>query len=476
MAKHKILLVDDQPEILNALERLLKDTYTIHSASSGLAALDLINKHTFAVILADQRMPQMTGVEFFQKSIKIQPDALRILVTAYADINASIEAINQGKIFYYVSKPWEPEDLLLVVRRAVERNELQQQNLKLTKQLKEANERLQQENVYLKQSARREYDFSTIIGHSQNMLQVFKLVSKIVDTPTTVLLLGETGTGKELIARAIHYNGNRQNKLFVAQNCGALPDSLLESELFGHVRGAFTGAVSDRKGLFEVADGGTVFLDEIADTSPALQLRFLRVLQESEIKAVGGTKTKKINVRIIAATNKNLEQLVQQKIFREDLYYRLNVFPIVIPPLRDRRKDIPDLVHHFIYKFAHRVGKNIKSVEQDALDMLVRADYPGNIRELENEIERAVTMADDESTITTELLSPRFYETVSPRSEQTPVDESFKDQVDNLEAKMIIAALKETNGNILKAAEKLQLSRAGLHKKLKRLNIDPKNL
>ncbi len=472
--KHAILIVDDQPEILNALERLLKEDYTVHTTTSGHQALDMLKEHEFALILADQRMPLLTGVEFFSEAIKLQPDAIRILITAYADINASIDAINKGQIFQYVSKPWEPDELKLIINQAIEKFQLLRENKELTRRLEAANQQLRIENTLLQQNAEKDYDFGKIIGQSPKMLQVFKLLRKVIDTPTSVLLFGETGTGKELIARAIHFNSGRRKKMFVAQNCGALPDSLLESELFGHIRGAFTGAVNDRKGLFEVADGGTIFLDEIADTSPALQLRLLRVLQEGEIKPVGSAKTIQVDVRVIAATNKDLEKLVAEGSFREDLFYRLNVFPITLPPLREREADIPDLADHFIRKYASKINKHIAGITDDALALFMKAPFPGNIRELENEIERAVTLADDGQPITPDLLSVRFHKTAKTASPtHTSEPGSLKEAVEQLEIRMIRNALEQTGGNILQAAAILQLSRAGLHKKLNRYKIDP---
>ncbi len=473
--KQNILLVDDQVEILNSLERLLKEEYTIFKADNGKDALKFLDETDFAVVLADQRMPEMTGVEFLTKSLAIQPDIVRILVTAYADIQASIDAVNKGQIFYYISKPWEPDDLKLIVQRAVDHFELKRKNEQLANELKQANEQLEQENIYLRQNIREEYNFSTIIGHSPRMLDVFKLTQKVIDTPTTVLILGETGTGKELLARAIHFNSKRKNHNFIAQNCGALPDSLLESELFGHIRGAFTGAVSDRKGIFELADKGSVFLDEIADTSPALQLRLLRILQEGELKPVGGTKMIIVDVRVIAATNKNMEEEVKAGRFREDLYYRLNVFPINLPPLRHRRDDIPDLIDHFVRKYSKKIGKKINGIKSDALKMLTIAPFKGNIRELENEVERIITLADDNSEITPDLLSPRFH-SIDDNKVIISESNSLKERVENLERTMILKTLRDTGGNILRAAEILHLSRAGLHKKLNRYQIDPKNM
>lgn len=473
MKKPSILIVDDQPEILSALQRQFKENYTVYSAESAHKGLEILKDKKVTVILSDQRMSEMTGVEFLAKSISKQPDAIRILVTAYADLSATIAAVNEGKISRYIAKPWEPDEIEIIIRESVEKYRLAEENKRLNQQLKDLNKKLREENLLLKQTMEVKYDFHQIIGHSPKMLSVFKLASKVVDTPTTVLIFGETGTGKELLARAIHFNGARKENPFVAQNCGALPDSLLESELFGHVKGAFTGAIQSRKGLFEMASGGTIFLDEIADTSPAMQQRLLRVLQEGEIRPVGGNKTIPVDVRVITATNKKLEEEVKAGRFREDLFYRLNIFPVELPPLRERREDIPDLIHHFIRQASKKINKSIKGISKEAADILINSQFPGNIRELENEMERAVTLTEENGTITPQKLSIRFQQPASVVMEKINLDASLHDQVENLERNLIREALEETSGNILKAAEKLGLSRAGLHKKLNRYEINP---
>ncbi len=467
----KILIVDDEQASLNAINRLLRRDFTVILSSDSQSALEILKKDEIAVILADQRMPQITGVELFQKAIEIQPNTVRILITGYTDIEAIIQAINDGQVFYYINKPWEPEELKLIVQRAVERYQLLSENKKLMKELRQANEKLLQENIILHRTAEKKYDFPNIIGTSQAMQDVFQLMKKVIPTDTTVLLIGETGTGKELIAQAIHYNGPRKNKLFVAQNCAALPDTLLESELFGHVKGAFTGATRDKKGLFEIANGGTIFLDEVADTSQAFQQRLLRVLQEGDFRQLGSEKNIKVDIRIISATNRELKDYIKKGNFREDLYYRLNVFPIKIPPLRQRREDIPLLVNHFLRKSQKKLGKVVKGIDQKALNILMKAPLPGNVREVENEIERAVTLADDNKTITAESFSHLLTTDQSTINSFLQKSGNLKEIIESIEKYYILEQLKQNNSNITHTANALGLSRVGLQKKIKRYGI-----
>ncbi len=467
----KILVVDDEQSSLNAINRVLRTSFEVLLSLNGFSALEILRQQTVDVILADQRMPEMSGVSLFEKAMTIQPDATRVMITGYTDIDAIIEAINRGKVFYYISKPWEPEELRLVIQRATEQTALQRENQRLLEELRAANQRLLTENTLLQRAAKRQYHFGNIIGQSSAMKEVFRLMEKVIPTDTTVLILGETGTGKELIARAIHYNGPRKDQLFVAQNCGAMPDNLLESELFGHVKGAFTGASADKKGLFEIADGGTIFLDEIADTSPAMQQRLLRVLQEGEIHPIGSEKTVKVNVRVISAANRDLQEAIQTGAFRKDLYYRLNVFPIRIPPLRERREDIPLLANHFLLKYGKKIGKENLRISESAMARLISEDFPGNVRQLENMIERAVTLVDDHGVITPDLLASKV--NIDPIAiDKTSEQLSLKAVTENIEVFMIREALKVNKGNITKTAEALGLSRLGLHKKMQRYHID----
>ncbi|HGY54287.1 MAG TPA: sigma-54-dependent Fis family transcriptional regulator [Caldithrix abyssi] len=475
MEKETILIVDDQTEILRTLQRLFREDFEVLTAESGPKALKLVKTQPICVIISDQRMPEMDGVTFLSEARKLQPDAVRILITGYADIEATIEAVNRAGIFQYISKPFEPDDLKQIVKNAAERYRLEIQNKQLQAELLEANRKLASEKEELQKQVEKQLDLGNMIGQSPKMLRIFKMVRKVMDTPTTVLILGETGTGKEMLARLIHFNSNRKDKMFVAQNCGAIPDTLLQSELFGHVKGAFTGADKDKKGLFELADKGTIFLDEIGDTSPSFQLGLLRVLQEGEIKPLGSNQTKKVDVRVIAATNRDLQKDVQEKRFREDLYYRLSVFPIELPSLDERREDIPDLIDFFLKKYSRRIGKRILGLDKETMHILTHARYPGNIRELENEIERLVTLADDNSRIDASLLSKKFLEQVTDENEIYPGENNLKRAVEKLERAMIHRALQQTGGNVLRAAEQLGVSRVGLHKMLKRYQIIPQD-
>ena len=469
MKKETVLVVDDQVEVLNMLRRLLSKDYNVALANSGEEGLTYLKKEPVAVILSDQRMPKMDGVTFLNEAQKIRPVAIRIMITGYADIEATIGAVNQAGIYQYISKPFEPEDLKNIVKKAIQKYHDGQSAELLQSELLKKNKELEEANLKLNKQFEDHLDLGNLIGNSPPMLKVLKLVKKVVNTPTTVLLLGETGTGKELLAKIIHYNSTRKDEAFIIQNCGAIPDTLLQSELFGHIKGSFTGAISNKQGLFEIADKGTIFLDEIGDTSPALQLGLLRVLQEGEIKPVGSAESKKVDVRIIAATNKNLEEEVKSGRFREDLYYRLSVFPIILPPLRERQLDIPDLIYYFIEKYAARINKRIKGIDKKVLQTLMNATFPGNIRELENEIERLITLADEDEVVTPDLLSPRFSQVQV--NADFPEQTDLKTAIEYLERKMITKALKNTNGNILRSARELGISRVGLHKMLNRHGI-----
>ena len=474
--RRKILIVDDEPSVLNSLKRTLRKEHDVILSQDGFSAIQVLNEQEIAVIIADQRMPKMNGVTLLQKAMEIQPDTARILITGYSDIQAVIDAINEGNVYYYIHKPWEPEDVHLIIRQAIDRYNLIQTNRSLVAEIEETNRRLSDENLLLTKDAEKRYSFDQIIGESPIMNDVFILMRKVIPTDTTVLILGETGTGKELVARAIHTNGSRKTGMFVPQNCAALPDTLLESALFGHKKGAFTDAVSDKKGLFQMADGGTIFLDEITDTSKAFQQRLLRVLQEGEIHPLGSDKAVKVDVRVISASQKDLGEEVKQGRFRADLFYRLNVFPVTLPTLRERHSDIPILIEHFLRVYSQRLGKEINGISQEVLSSLMVYPFPGNVRELENIVERAVVLAKDGSTLTEDQISlhsdqPLNFNLVFPGEE----DKKLKSMVEALEKKAILQALQRWKGNISKAAKSLGLSRPGLYQKIARYEINCKN-
>jgi two-component system response regulator HupR/HoxA len=455
-----VLVVDDEPRVLDALEAVLAAEFRVLRAEGGEQALRLLPGADVAVIVTDYRMPGMTGVEMLRRSQDVAPDAVRIVLTAYTDVDSLMDAINTGRIYHFVPKPWDPNELLIIVRRAAERYTLARDNARLRDELELAVNALRREAA---ESRVQSLAFEGLIGAASGLRKVVDLARKVLDTDTTVLLLGETGTGKELFARLVHYNGPRRAARFVAQNCGALTESLLESELFGHARGAFTGATAERKGLFEEADGGTIFLDEVGEMSPGMQVRLLRVLQEGEIRRVGASAPRKVNVRVLAATNTDLEADVEAGRFRRDLYYRLNVFPIRLPPLRERAEDIPSLAEHFLRVYRERARRAVPAISPEAMHCLRTYPFPGNVRELENEIERAVALADPGRPIGPEHLSER----VRGGGARPTAPTTLNDAIEQLKRRMIEDALREC-GSKTHAAERLGLTRQSLQQMLRR--------
>jgi two-component system response regulator HupR/HoxA len=454
-----VLVVDDETRVLDALEAVLAAEFRVLRAEGAPAALSLLGSHDVSVMITDYRMPGMTGVELCGRSQEVAPDTLRIILTAYTDVDSLMEAINTGHIWHFVPKPWDPAELLLVVRRAVERWALHRENARLRDELELAYNALRREAAEVRE---RPVSFERLVGSQSGLRGPVALVRKVLGTDTTVLLLGETGTGKELFARLLHDNGPRRAARFVAQNCGALPDTLLESELFGHARGGFTGATADRRGLFEEADRGTIFLDEVGEMSPAMQLRLLRVLQDGELRRVGTSVARTVDVRVIAATNADLAAEVEAGHFRKDLYYRLNVFPVELPPLRERAGDIPALVEFFLRPACRRARRAVPSITPAALALLQAYPFPGNVRELENEIERAVALAEEGLPVGPELLSERIRGAAA-----APRPATLAAAVEQLKRRMIEDALKDC-GSKTAAAERLGLSRQSLQQMLRR--------
>lgn len=447
-----ILIVDDDEITCNLLEEVLsKEGYVVDKALNGREAIDKGENKPYDVVLTDIRMIDVDGMEVLRAYRQKSPDSIIIMMTAFGSIETAIRAIKEGA-YDYVSKPFKLDEIKLTIRRALEQK------------------RLLQENLFYRQELITKYKLENIVGRSPQMLQVYKTVARVAESRSTVLIAGESGTGKELVARAIHFNSPRSSKPYVAVDCGSLAETLLESELFGHVRGAFTGAVTNKKGLFEEADNGTCFLDEVGDISLAMQTKLLRVIQEHEIKRVGGTETTKIDVRIIAATNKNLEELVAEKKFREDLFYRLNVVSIHLPPLRERLDDIPFLADHFLRKYAAENEKPVSRISAEVLDLLLRYQWPGNVRELENVIERALTLS-PHSLILPEDLPRRLR--VEP-SEISATSLPSQVSLTELEKIYIKKVLEETGGNKKRAADILGIDRRTLYRMAARYGISLK--
>lgn len=474
---HRVLIVDDEPGILDTLERTLAGRYTIFRAGNGDEALEVLREEDMAMTIADQRMPGMSGVLLLMRSREIQPNMIRILLTGYTDIDTAIDAINMGAVYRYVQKPWDPEEFMITIRRALESYDLKMDNLRLMKELEEANERLRRENAYWRTEAAKENAFPEIIGRSPTMLELFDRMKKAVETDVTICIYGETGTGKEIVARAMHYNGPRKEKKFYPQNCGAMPDTLLTSELFGHKKGAFTGAVEDKKGLFESAHGGTVFLDEIGETSELMQAGLLRVLQEREIKPVGSQEFKKVDIRLIVATNRDLKAATEDGTFRQDLYYRVNVFPIHLPPLRERTEDVPILANYFLLKHSEQYKKPVVRIHPEAMGLLENYAFPGNVRELQNTIETAVVLATSEEIERKDLPAPfqdgsfeKSPMAVPRTNEELKLEK--KRITEELERQFVLQSLKRHSGKVADAARETGMNRTMFHEMISKYSID----
>ena len=473
-----VLAVDDEPRSLETLRRTLEEEFEVLTAQSAEEAEEILEKEWVQAILCDQRMPGRTGVEFLSDVRDRWPEVVRIIISGFTDAGDLVDAINRAGIYQYISKPWHPDKLLLKLRNAIELFHLQRQNTVLANELKLRPETLSQDVEAKRQVLRERFDWDQGIvrGPDSCMNGVCDLVRRVAPYDVSVLISGESGTGKELCARALHYNSLRQDGPFVAENCGAMPDELLESELFGHKRGAFTGASGDRVGLFDLADGGTVFLDEIGEISPAFQVKLLRVLQEGEIRPLGSNQRRKVDVRVVAATNRDLEADVRAGRFREDLYYRLATFTIELPPLRERRDDIAVLAHALLDDLQRQLGKSVKGISRETLACLEAYHWPGNVRELQNELKRMLVLAEDD-TLAADLLSPRILQGAAEEETEDlgiirQTEGSLKERMENLEARIVKETLIRHRWNKTRAAEELGLSRVGLRSKLERYGLE----
>ena len=443
MAKARILVVDDEKSMRDLLSITLgKEGYDVLTAAGGEPAIEALHRESVDAVITDLRMPKVDGLQVLRVAKEISPDMAVIVITAVASTETAVEAMKLGA-YDYITKPFKLDEVNLIVRNALERK------------------RLRDENLYLRRQLETQHRFENIIGKSGVIAEVFDTIRKIADSPSTAMVTGESGTGKELVARAIHFNSFRRDKPFVSVNCGAIPEGLMESELFGHVRGAFTGAVSNKVGLFSAAEGGTLFLDEITEIPALLQVKLLRAIQVREIRRVGDTKDIKTDVRLIAASNRDLEEAVAEGILREDLFYRLNVIPIQLPPLRERREDIPLLVAHFLQKFSKELGKDVRGVTPEAMAVLERYRWPGNIRELENVLERAIVLgAGDMLDIDALPESVRRERPVKGLdSVDLPEDGlDLEATLDAIESRYLQRALDRTGGVQTKAADLLKMT------------------
>jgi two-component system, NtrC family, response regulator AtoC len=450
----RILVVDDEEIVRESLSAwLAKDGYTVGSAEDGPTALERLRREHWSILLADLKMPGMDGLQLLLEARKIQSDVVAVIMTAYATVDTAVSAMKDGAYDYLV-KPFDPEELSQMIHKIV------------------GQQALQRENTLLRKLVKREYRFRDLQSKSPAMQSLFDLARTAARSPSTILVLGESGTGKELLARAIHAESPRHSAPFVAVSCAALTETLLESELFGYEKGAFTGAATQRRGKFETAHGGTLFLDEIGDISPKLQMDLLRVLEERRFARVGGNEPVQVDVRVIAATNRDLRRAAEEGQFRQDLFYRLNVIPITLPPLRERKEDIPLLVSHFIERLDAEMGKKVEGVSADALDALMAHDWPGNVRELRNVLERAIVVAAGH------IIEPHDLGQLGPRpaaasAAPAPASEERHERrsLEDVEREHIAAVLRETNGNVSQAARILGIDRVTLYNKMKKFGL-----
>jgi two-component system response regulator PilR (NtrC family) len=443
MSKARVLIVDDEKSMRDLLSITLeKEGYDVETAAGGELAIEMLHREMVDAVITDLRMPKVDGLQVLRAAKESSPDIAVIVITAVASTETAVEAMKLGA-YDYITKPFKLDEVNLIVRNALERK------------------RLRDENLYLRRQLETQHRFENIIGKSARIAEVFDTIRKIADSPSTAMITGESGTGKELVARAIHFNSYRRDKPFMSVNCGAIPEGLMESELFGHVRGAFTGAVSNKVGLFSAAEGGTLFLDEITEIPPLLQVKLLRAIQLREIRRVGDTKDMKTDVRLIAASNRDLEGAVQDGILREDLFYRLNVIPIQLPPLRERREDIPLLIAHFLQKFSKELGKDVRGVAPEAMAVLERYHWPGNIRELENVLERAIVLGGADMVGVESLPESVRRERPVKGLESVEIPEDGLDleaTLDAIEGRYLQRALDRTGGVQTKAAELLKMT------------------
>ncbi|MCA9668527.1 MAG: sigma-54-dependent Fis family transcriptional regulator [Myxococcales bacterium] len=481
-----VLVVDDEPDNLSAFRFNFRRDFELTCAQSGAEALELLGDLEAAVIVTDQRMPGISGLELLERATELRPDAIGIVVSAYTDVDVLIDAVNSGKVHRYITKPWDAREVRAVLRQSIERYQLERENERLSEQLA-------QYAGYLDYQAHRAYDFGEIVGESAALGELLDSVAQVAPTNSTVLLLGETGTGKEMVARAIHLNSERAERPFVAINCAALPAELLESELFGHEKGAFTGATVRRRGRFELADGGTIFLDEVGDLPLRVQTKLLRVLQEREFQRVGGTDTIEVDVRVVSATNRDLAEMVEAETFRHDLYYRLNVFPLTLPPLRERGDDVLLLAEHFMRAFFAENRRGPRELSDAARAELRAYDWPGNVRELQNVIERACILAESGVLDADDLALRRRAETTPrPRGMRRSGDElaaatmaaggaiddddddarSLRERLHDQERSAIASAIEDSGGNIAAAARSLGINRSTLYFRIKKFDLE----